>query len=327
MQLLDTTPSTTKSTDIVNSGGGVRGVWQWELYRYLKPHLTINSFSGTSTGSLTSLLEALDVPYEVGDALYEDVCRTNARKIFKPGVMELKDGKLKKKFSFLWNVAFKLDSMAGLMKIDPLIDTIEELLKAYPTFKYKYYFYFVDLHTGTTVMNTPDDYDSIRELARGIAASCAIPGLVEPVRGIKTKTKTYVCAVDAGVREGFPLKGAFQSILPGVQNQILGLGCNTKEMTPTDNLKGILNIAGAAAYNALNEMMLGDIESAQLMNYLVREKASVADNKSDIPIILYYYKGGRGTLEFTPDAWLSMKQTAKEDYVRILESGQIELPY
>lgn len=321
MQLLDITPSLVKKTDIVNSGGGVRGVWQWDLYNYLKPHLDINSFSGTSTGSLTSLLGALDVPHDAGDAIYEEVCRNNARSIFKPGLMELKDGKLKKKLSFYWNLATNLDKTPGLMKIDPLIDTIEQILRAYPRFKYKYFFYFVDLYTGSTVISTPDDYDSTHELARGIAASCAIPGLVEPVRDIKTKKGLYSCCVDAGVREGFPLKGAFQSQVEGVKHQIVGLGCNTKEMTPEKNLQGILNIVGASAYNALNEMMIGDIESAQLMNYLVREKAAVADDKNDVPIILYYYKGGCGTLQFTPEARLSMKQTAHEDYLRIVDSG------
>jgi predicted acylesterase/phospholipase RssA len=327
MLILETTPSLvsdpnpTKITEVVFSGGGVRGVWQWELYNHMKPDLIVNSFSGASTGSLTSLLAALDVPHDVGDMIYAGVCSTNARAIFEPGVMELNNGKLKKRLKFFWNVAFKLNNMAGLMKIDPLVKTIEEILKAYPRFKHKFYFYTVDLHTGATIMLTPDDFDSTHELARGIAASCAIPVLVEPIRDLKTKKGVFKCCVDGGTREGFPLKGAFHAMTKNFEHQIVGFGCNAKEMTPEENLKGILNIGGATAYNALNELMLGDIESGTLMNYLVRENADVAEGKKDTPIVLYYYKGKTGTLGFTPEGYSEMKETAKADFERIKKTS------
>lgn len=305
-------------TAFVFSGGGVRGAWQWDLFDKLKPHFNIDSCQGTSTGSLTALAAAKSIPYAYLDAIYERECRTNARGIFAPGVMELKDGKLKKKLNLYWNIAFNLDKMPGLMKIDPLIKTIEQILKEFPIWHYKYFFYVVDLHTGSKIALCPADFFSLSELARGIAASCAIPGLVEPIRDLKTKKGIFKCCVDGGTREGFPLSLAFDNMDKTVQNQIVGLSCNVKEMTPAENLQGILSIIGAAAYNGMNEMMLGDIESAQLMNLLVKQDAAIAADKADVPISLIYYKGGRGVLEFTPQARIDMKNTALEDYKRIV---------
>lgn len=305
-------------TAFVFSGGGVRGCWQWDLFEPLKQHFTIDSCQGTSTGSLTALAAAKGIPYAYLDAIYERECRTNAKGIFAPGIMDLKDGKLKKKLNFLWNVAFKLESIAGLMKIDPLIKTVEQILIEFPEWKCKYFFYVVDLHTGSKVALCPDDFFTIPELARGIAASCAIPGLVEPIRDLKTKKGIFKCATDGGSREGFPLRLAFDNMDKLVPNQIVGLSCNVKEMTPAENLRGVLSIIGAAAYNGMNEMMLGDIESAQLMNMLVKQDAAIAADKADVPISLIYYKGGRGVLEFTPEARIDMKKTALEDYQRLM---------
>jgi predicted acylesterase/phospholipase RssA len=305
-------------TAFVFSGGGIRGSWQWDLYDPLHKHFNVDSCQGTSTGSLTALAAALGIPYEYLAAIFERECRTNARGIFAPGVMELKDGKLKKKLSFYWNLATNLDKMAGLMKIDPLIKTIEQILTEFPAWKCKYFFYVVDLHTGNKLAFCPDDFFTLSELARGIAASCAIPGLVEPIRDLKTKKGIFKCCVDGGTREGFPLSLAFDNMDKTVQNQIVGLSCNVKEMMPAEDLQGILNIVGAAAYNGMNEMMLGDIDSAQLMNLLVKQDAAIAADKADVPISLIYYKGGRGVLEFTPEARIDMKKTAKDDYQRII---------
>lgn len=319
MILLDINPSTSKKTHFVFSGGGARGVWQWDLYNLLKPPFNIVSVSGTSTGSLTAMAAALNVPYEYMNRVYKEVCSTDAKDIFEPNILKLKDGKLKKRFfKLLGNLNLNFD---GFMRINPLIKTIERILTEFPVWHYEYYFSFVDLRTGATITCSPSDFDSRSELARGIAASCAIPGLVEPIRDLKTKTATYACCVDGGVREGFPLRGVFNYVKQDeyALHQIIGLGCNAKEMTPEEDLKGIVKILGATAYNALNETMLGDIESAQLVNALVRSDAETG-NKKEVPIVLFYYKGGRGTLEFTPDAWAAMKVTARDDFDQIVKT-------
>ncbi len=314
-------PSTSKKTWFVFSGGGARGCWQWDLFHLLAPLFDIVGCCGTSTGSLTAMAAALGIPYEYLDKLFEQVFASNAKQIFKPVYAQIKDGKLQiNKVKLIWKITWGLKDLQGLMTIDPLIETIERLLTEFPEWKYQFAFNVVDLHTGNRVRLTPQDFDDRHELARGIAASCAIPGLVGPVMDIVTKTGTIRCSIDGGARDGFPLKQAFDSMLPNESYQAVGLGCNAKELTPVDELNNVVDFLGAAANIVLNENTLGDMAEVELVNDLIKEKGEEVMSKKYVPLTLILYKGGRGTLEFTPAARLSMKQTAVEDYERFVKT-------
>lgn len=314
-------PSVIRKTWFIFSGGGARGCWQWDLYHLLKPLFQIEGFCGTSTGSLTAMAAALDLPYEYIDKLFERVFADNARPIFKPGAAQIKDGRFRiNKLDLVTKLLFNRKSLKGMMSVDPLIDLIEQILIEYPTFKYKFGFNVVDLYTGGRVRLTPEDFDDRRQLARGIAASCNIPGLSVPIFDLVTKTQTIRCCVDGGVRDGFPMKQAFDSMLPDELYQAVGLSCNAKEMTPDENLIDIFDFVGAAAYAGLNEIMLGDISEVELVNDLVKEKGEEIMGKKYVPPTMIYYKGGKGVLEFTPEARLHMKQTAREDYERFMKT-------
>lgn len=314
-------PSTSKNTWFVFSGGGARGCWQWDLFHLLAPLFNIVGCCGTSTGSLTAMAAALGIPYEYLDKLFEQVFASNAKQIFKPVYAQIKDGELKiNKVKLIWKITWDLKNLQGLMSIDPLIETIERLLTEFPTWKYQFAFTVVDLHTGNRVRLTPQDFDDRHQLSRAIAASCAIPGLVGPVMELCTLKGTFMCLIDGGARDGFPLKQAFDSMIPDHDYQAVGLGCNAKELTPVDELTNVVDFLGAAANIVLNENTLGDMAEVELVNDLVKEKGEEVIGKKYVPLTLLLYKGGRGTLEFTPEARLSMKQTAVEDYERFVKT-------
>lgn len=302
------------------SGGGARGCWQWDLYNYMKPHFDIIGFTGTSTGSLTAMAAALDVPYNYLDKIFEQVFANDAKQIFKPGDGHIKNGKFEiNKLKLIPKLIFNRKGLKGMMSIDPLIATIEKILTEFPEWKYQYGFNVVDLYTGAKFRLSPNDFDDRHQLARGIAASCNIPGLCSPIFDLRTKNLVIKCCVDAGVRDGFPLKQAFDLMKPEITYQVVGLSCNRKEMTPEENLQDIFDYVGAAAYCGMNELTLGDIAEVELVNDLIKEIGEAATGKRATPIQLIYYKGGRGTLEFTPESRLDMKKTAKEDFDRFKE--------
>ncbi|KAA6441455.1 patatin-like phospholipase family protein [Dyadobacter flavalbus] len=312
-------PKQKTNTWFVFSGGGARGCWQWDLYHLIKHLFHIVGFTGTSTGSLTAMAAALDIPYAYLDKLFEQVFANNAKQIFKPGDGHIKNGKFKiNKLKLIPKLIFNRKGLKGMMSIDPLVETIEQILTDFPEWKYKFGFNVVDLHTGARIRLTPDDFDDRHQLARGIAASCNIPGLCGPITDLRTKDRVLKCVFDGGIRDGFPLKQAFDSMVLGEANQAVGLGCNPKEMTPLEDLLDIFDYVGAAAYAGMNEMMLGDISEVELVNNFIKEVGEQATGKKYTPITMIYYKGGRGVLEFTPESRLDMKKTAKEDYERLV---------
>lgn len=306
-------------THFVFSGGGARGGWQWDLFSRLEPLFDIETVCGSSTGTLTALCAAKGVPREYMAKLYEDVFANNARQIFKPGVGTIKNGGFKLNDWKLYpKLIFGKNKIKGAMTIDPLIETVARIHKEFPAFKYKFSMAVVDLHTSKTVYLSYEDFEDDREFCRGVAASCAIPILTEPIRDLKTKKGIIKCAVDGGTREGVPLKNAFDQMDPNGENQAILLGCNTPDVTPIEDLANIWGIMGATGTAVLNEMMNDDIQKVELVNDLIGEIKLVG--KKYVTIFKIYYKGGRGVLEFTPECLDSMRSSAKEDYERFLKA-------
>lgn len=305
-------------TNIVFSGGGARGAWQWDLFSAIEPWFGIESVNGSSTGTLTALCASKRVPRDYMIKMYDDVFANNARQIFKPGIGSIKNGKFKlNDWKFFPKLIFSRNKIKGAMSIEPLVGLIEKIHKDFPEFHYNFFFNVVDLHTGQTVQLSYDDFSDDHQFARGVAASCAIPGLVEPIRDLVTKKGTFKCCVDGGVREGLPLKQAFDQMKPEKVYQVILLGCNTKEITPKEDLGNIFGILGATGTAVLNEMMIDDVDKVELVNALVKEKGEFFNGKRYVPVFSIYYKDGRGVLEFTTDALASFRQSAKTDTERL----------
>lgn len=304
-------------TNFVFSGGGARGAWQWELFHELESLFDIESVTGSSTGTLTALCVAKKIPAEYMRKLYDDVYASNAREIFKPGIGSIKNGKFKlNDWKFIPKLVFARNKIKGAMSAEPLIALIEKIHNDFPEFHYDFSCCAVDLHTSKSVYFRFEDFESIREFAKAVAASCAIPGLVEPIRDIVTKNGTYKCCVDGGVREGLPLKQAFSRMKKENSYQVVVEGCNTPDATPTEELGNIFGIFGATGTAVLNEMMLDDIDKVERINELVKEKGELVMGKRYIPIHKIFYKDGGKILEFTPEGLQSFRESAKKDAER-----------
>lgn len=306
-------------TNIVFSGGGARGGWQWPLFTYIEPIVDIESVCGSSTGTLTALCAAKKVPHQYMADLYDKVFSNDAKQVFKPGIGRISKGKFKfNDWKFYPKLIFNRNKIKGAMTVEPLIQLVEQIHKDFPAFHYNFFCNIVDLHTGATVQLSYADFDDDHQFARGVAASCAIPGLVEPIRDLVTKKGVFKCCSDGGVREGLPLKQAFDAMSADNFYQVILLGCNTPEITPTDDLDSVFGILGATATAVLNEMMIDDVAKVELVNMLVQEKGEDAIGKRFVPIFKIYYKGGRGVLEFTPESLASMRESAKVDFERLV---------
>jgi predicted acylesterase/phospholipase RssA len=304
-------------TNIAFSGGGARGAWQWEMFSLIEHYYEVESVCGSSTGTLTALCAAKRVPKYYMDKLYNEAFANNARSIFRPGIGQIKNGKFKiNDWKFFPKLIFNRNKIKGAMSIEPLVDLVASIHKQFPDFYYNFLFNVVDLYDGRVWQLSYADFDDDHQFARAVAASCAIPGLVEPIRNILTKKGTIICGVDGGTREGFPAKQAFDAMHPGRTYQVILLGCNTPEITPTDDLGSIFGILGATGTAVLNEMMLDDVAKVELVNVIVEQVGEQATGKRFATIFKVYYKDGRGVLEFTPEALASMRESGRSDFER-----------
>lgn len=331
----------------VLSGGGALFAWQFGvLCELAAAGLRPSMLGSTSTGTIGAFMFSKGLIAQAHE-LCDEVYSTNAKALTKPGIGEIKDGKIKVNwFKALTQLAFKKNKIVSLMDNRPLIDTLTKIDTEHPGFQVPVFYNRVDMKTGKLDECSTLQPMGQQERIESFVASTAIP-VVWPL--------TEGRWGDGGLREGTPLSAMFARTKPGKKYRIIVISCNNDEMASADDLSRIDKIAFRTGGVVLNETLVNDLGRTQdrnevakavsahrsglvnwIDNYLqylpsqgIKELQALSDSlftalpHNHAPIYFIKYKGPYSTFSFTKESLAEQRINARISTSEFLKSTSL----
>lgn len=302
-------------TLLVLTGGGADFPYQVEVVEsIMNAGLIPDAIGTTSTGTLCGFVTTKKI-FGVARSLCNELYANDANLINKPGIAELKNGRIKIDWlRALRDILFRKNKIVSLMDNDPLFQLLTKLDRIYPGYPIDLYYNVNDLITGENIEMCTRDRITSSERIRSLVASTSIPGIWPLQNGHMG---------DGGIREGTPLAAMFDRVGSG-KKQIIVVSCNDDKMQSLDDLSRIDKIVGRAVSIAMNELQINDFARTNDRN---RVGKAIMEHRNELPqafldklvgynyapIYVIKYTGDTGTFEFTSEALAVLREHGKHD--------------
>jgi NTE family protein len=167
-------------------------------------------------------------------------------------------------FKVVWTLFSGTGQADGLYGMDIMRRKLEDLPR--PTPRIQGVVGYVELKSGEMVyVSTQDEGMTKEKFLDAVQASCSIPG------SMQTQRVGSEVRVDGGVKDVLPLKRIIKDPLQVKEIHVISLSPLKDPLAPDAKLKNVLQVSLRSIDVMVNEVLLNDLETAELFNDLLSQ--------------------------------------------------------